>query len=53
MREWALERWSEGQQVDLEKELFRLKAEIKLIREAEEQVHQAAVAHLGEEEEEL
>ncbi|KAF9525749.1 cyclin-like protein [Crepidotus variabilis] len=36
MREWALDRWSEGAQVDLSSELLRLKAEIKLEREAEE-----------------
>jgi hypothetical protein len=36
MREWALDRWTEGAQIDLSKELYRLKAEIKLEREAEE-----------------
>jgi hypothetical protein len=36
MREWALDRWSEGTPVDLSKELCRLKAEIKLEREEEE-----------------
>ena len=37
MREWALDRWPENTQVDLPKELLRLKAEIKLQREIEEQ----------------
>ncbi|KAF9457551.1 cyclin-like protein [Collybia nuda] len=36
MRKWALERWNEGTQVDLSKELPRLKVEIRLEREAEE-----------------
>lgn len=36
MRKWALERWNEGVQVDLSKELPRLKVEIRLEREAEE-----------------
>jgi len=36
MREWALDRWPEGTQIDLTKELCRMKAEIKLEREAEE-----------------
>jgi hypothetical protein len=36
MREWALDRWSESTQVDLSKELSRVKAEIKLEREEEE-----------------
>ncbi|TFK41671.1 cyclin-like protein, partial [Crucibulum laeve] len=36
MREWALDRWPESTQVDLMKELPRIKAEIKLEREAEE-----------------
>ena len=36
MREWALDRWTEGTQIDLTKELCRIKAEIKLEREAEE-----------------
>ncbi|PPQ73441.1 hypothetical protein CVT26_015827 [Gymnopilus dilepis] len=36
MRDWALTRWPENTQVDLAKELVRLKAEIKLQREAEE-----------------
>ncbi|PPR02261.1 hypothetical protein CVT24_011610 [Panaeolus cyanescens] len=53
MREWALQRWSEGQQVELEDELFRLKAEIKLMREAEEQAQQASTALLDENEQEL
>ncbi|KAJ3508562.1 hypothetical protein NLJ89_g5687 [Agrocybe chaxingu] len=33
MRDWALSRWAEGTQVDLSKELLRLKAEIKVERE--------------------
>ncbi|CAA7268428.1 unnamed protein product [Cyclocybe aegerita] len=33
MRDWALSRWAEGTQVDLSKELLRLKAEIKIERE--------------------
>jgi len=37
MREWALDRWSENTQVDLRKELIRIKAEIKIEREVEEQ----------------
>ena len=36
MREWALQRWPEDSQVDLAHELPRLKAQIKLDREAEE-----------------
>lgn len=36
MREWALDRWQESTQVDLSKELPRIKAEIKLEREEEE-----------------
>jgi hypothetical protein len=36
MREWALDRWAEQTQVNLSKELVRLKAEIKIQREAEE-----------------
>ncbi|KJA26926.1 hypothetical protein HYPSUDRAFT_63692 [Hypholoma sublateritium FD-334 SS-4] len=36
MREWSLDRWTENTQVDLAKELFRLKAEIKIERLAEE-----------------
>jgi len=36
MREWALDRWTEQTQVNLSKELVRLKAEIKIQREAEE-----------------
>ena len=36
MREWALDRWQESMQVDLSKELSRIKAEIKLEREEEE-----------------
>jgi hypothetical protein len=40
MREWALDRWLENTQVDLTKELLRLKAEIKIEREAEEQAQQ-------------
>lgn len=40
MREWALDRWSESTQVDLTKELLRLKAEIKIEREVEEQAQQ-------------
>lgn len=36
MREWALDRWSESTQVDLSKEMCRLKAEIKLERDEEE-----------------
>lgn len=40
MREWALDRWSENTQVDLTKELLRLKAEIKIEREVEEQAQQ-------------
>ncbi|KAF8899815.1 cyclin-like protein [Gymnopilus junonius] len=36
MRDWALERWTENTQVDLAKELLRIKAEIKLQRETEE-----------------
>lgn len=39
MREWALDRWSESTQVDLSKELCRLKAEVKLEREEEEAAH--------------
>ena len=37
MREWALDRWSESTQVDLSKEMCRLKAEIKLERDEEEE----------------
>jgi G2/mitotic-specific cyclin 2 len=40
MREWALDRWSENTQVDLSKELLRIKAEIKIEREVEEQAQQ-------------
>jgi hypothetical protein len=40
MREWALDRWSENTQVDLSKELLRLKAEIKIERDVEEQAQQ-------------
>ena len=40
MREWALDRWSENTQVDLTKELLRIKAEIKIEREAEELAQQ-------------
>lgn len=40
MREWALDRWPENTQVDLSKELLRLKAEIKIEREIEEQAQQ-------------
>lgn len=40
MREWALDRWPENTQVDLSKELLRLKAEIKIEREIEEQTQQ-------------
>lgn len=40
MREWALDRWPENTQVDLSKELLRLKAEIKVEREVEEQAQQ-------------
>lgn len=36
MRNWALERWAENTQVDLAKEIVRIKAEIKLQRETEE-----------------
>lgn len=36
MREWAMDRWPENAQVDLSTELYRIKAEIKLEREAEE-----------------
>jgi len=36
MREWALERWPEGTQVHLSKEVPRLKAEIRIVREAAE-----------------
>lgn len=36
MREWALERWTEGSLIDLTHELPRIKAEIKLDREQEE-----------------
>jgi hypothetical protein len=39
MREWALDRWTESTQVDLSKELCRIKAEIKLEREEEEAAH--------------
>ncbi|KAG5645505.1 hypothetical protein DXG03_005915 [Asterophora parasitica] len=45
MRGWALERWAEGTHVDLHKELSKLKAEIRLERQAEE------VRHLMEESE--
>lgn len=40
MRDWALNRWSENEQVDLVNELPRLKAEIKVQREIEEQALQ-------------
>jgi len=40
MREWALDRWSENTQVDLTKELLRIKAEIKIEREVEELAQQ-------------
>jgi G2/mitotic-specific cyclin 1/2 len=46
MREWALDRWQEQTQVNLSKELARLKAEIKIQREAEE-----ALLHDREDEE--
>lgn len=36
MRKWALDRWPECTQVELQKELPKLKAEIRLAREAEE-----------------
>ncbi|KAH9477831.1 G2/mitotic-specific cyclin cdc13 [Psilocybe cubensis] len=36
MRNWALDRWGEGTQVDLAKELPTIKAEIKILRETEE-----------------
>lgn len=36
MREWALDRWTEGTQVNLYKELPKLKVDIRLEREAEE-----------------
>ncbi|KAG6820909.1 hypothetical protein H0H93_009683 [Arthromyces matolae] len=36
MREWALEKWSDSAHVDLHKELPKIKAQIKLQREAEE-----------------
>ena len=36
MRTWALERWPESTQVQLSKELPRLKAEIRVVREAED-----------------
>jgi hypothetical protein len=36
MRQWALDRWTEGTQVNLSEELPRLKVEIRLEREAEE-----------------
>jgi hypothetical protein len=36
MREWALDQWPEGSQVSLERELPRLKVEIRLEREREE-----------------
>jgi len=39
MREWALDRWSESTQVDLSKEVCRIKAEIKLEREDKEAAH--------------
>jgi len=39
MRDWVLERWPENTQVDLAKELPRLKAEIKIQRELEEAAH--------------
>ncbi|KAF8962304.1 cyclin-like protein [Flammula alnicola] len=40
MREWALDRWAENTQVDLAKELVRIKAEIKIEREMEEEAQQ-------------
>lgn len=40
MREWALDRWSENTQIDLTKELLRIKAEIKIEREVEELAQQ-------------
>ena len=40
MREWALDRWPENSQIDLSKELVRLKADIKIRREVEEQAQQ-------------
>lgn len=40
MRDWALNRWSENEQVDLMEELPRLKAEIKVQREIDEQALQ-------------
>lgn len=40
MRDWALNRWSENEQVELMKELPRLKAEIKVQREIDEQALQ-------------
>lgn len=36
MQDWALQRWAEDTQVDLARELPRLKALIKIEREAEE-----------------
>lgn len=47
MREWALNRWPENTQIDLSKELVRLKAEIKLQREIDEAALQE---HYGAEE---
>ena len=35
-----MDRWSENTQVDLTKELLRIKAEIKIEREVEEQAQQ-------------
>ncbi|KAG6885565.1 hypothetical protein C0993_012808 [Termitomyces sp. T159_Od127] len=40
MRDWVLRQWTEGTNVDLHKELPRIKAEIRLQRQAEEQMAQ-------------
>ncbi|KAG6816430.1 hypothetical protein H0H87_006092 [Tephrocybe sp. NHM501043] len=40
MRDWALERWIEGSHIDLQKELPKIKAEIRLERQVEERLAQ-------------
>ncbi|KAG6887855.1 hypothetical protein C0992_010459 [Termitomyces sp. T32_za158] len=40
MRDWVLKQWAEGTHVDLHKELPRIKAEIRLQRQAEERLVQ-------------
>jgi len=48
MREWALDRWPENAQVELSSELYRMKAEIKIEREIEEEMKKAAQLARGD-----